>query len=246
MENKASTSSQPVFSFLTKGVSAYRYTLNIKKLSYRTQWIEYPDIASFYTSNDIPPADDKPDGSLASYTKYTLPMIYDPNTKAFVSDSLRIAEYLDATYPDTLQLTGAGHAMIAGFNTGFLSCIEPAMTFLLPIVADNLNPPSEEFFRRTRKEGMGIDLRDLYKTGDWKKVEIGLSRAAKWYENDSVFVLGGDEPSFVDLQVASFVRCARTILGESSEEWNRIQNWNDGRWGELVRKMEKYEGGREL
>ena len=43
-----------------------------------------------------PPAVKAPDGML----KYTLPTIYEPNTKAVVSESVAIVRYVEKTFPD--------------------------------------------------------------------------------------------------------------------------------------------------
>ena len=72
-----------------------RYLLNIKGIPYRTQWIEYPDIADHVKSLGVPPTEP---GTL---TPYTLPAIYDPKTKRVVAESFNIAAYLDDEYPDT-------------------------------------------------------------------------------------------------------------------------------------------------
>ncbi|KAI0725636.1 hypothetical protein C8Q72DRAFT_749831, partial [Fomitopsis betulina] len=51
-----------------------RYLLNIKDLPYRTQWLEYPDIAGYLRALGVPPT---APGTIAPYT---LPAIYDPKT----------------------------------------------------------------------------------------------------------------------------------------------------------------------
>jgi glutathione S-transferase len=39
---------------------------------------------------------------------YSLPVIQDPKTGKVISDSARIADYLDSTYPDTPKISPAG------------------------------------------------------------------------------------------------------------------------------------------
>ena len=68
--------------------------LNIKGLPYRTEWVEYPDIAPLIKSFGLPPNPNAP-------TPYTLPTIYDPRTKRAIMDSMEIAKYLDDEYPET-------------------------------------------------------------------------------------------------------------------------------------------------
>lgn len=83
----------PTPSALTTPPSSY--LLNIKDLPYRTQWLEYPDIAGYLKALGVPPT---APGTIAPYT---LPAIYDPKTKRFVAESAAIAAYLDDTYPAT-------------------------------------------------------------------------------------------------------------------------------------------------
>ena len=78
-------------------------------------WVEYPDVEPLCKKIGAAPTGTKgADGS----PLYTLPTIYDPNTKTAVSDSSKIVRYLDATYPssgptllpaelDALQAQGA-------------------------------------------------------------------------------------------------------------------------------------------
>ena len=75
-----------------------RYLLNIKGVPYRTQWVEYPEIAPLIKSFGLPPNSN-------ARTPYTLPAIYDPRTKRAVMDSVEIAKYLDDEYPDTPAVT---------------------------------------------------------------------------------------------------------------------------------------------
>ncbi|GAW07249.1 AChain Crystal Structure Of Glutathione Transferase Gstfua3 From Phanerochaete Chrysosporium [Lentinula edodes] len=82
-----------------------RYSLNYKGLSYRTEWIEYPDIEALCIKIGAAPTDVKADGITPDYT---LPVIYDPSTDKTISDSFAIALYLDTAYPDTPKLFPPG------------------------------------------------------------------------------------------------------------------------------------------
>jgi hypothetical protein len=78
--------------------------LNYKGLAYKTEWIEYPDIADLCKKIGAEPTMIRKDGR----PYYSLPVIQDPKTGAVISDSARIAEYLDETYPDTPKVFPAG------------------------------------------------------------------------------------------------------------------------------------------
>ncbi|KAJ7067615.1 hypothetical protein C8F01DRAFT_980401 [Mycena amicta] len=81
-----------------------RYALNFKGLTYMTKWIEYPDIEGLVKDLGGRPTRAKADGRPHD----TLPMIHDPSTGETVTDSFKIAVYLDKTYPDTPLLMPSG------------------------------------------------------------------------------------------------------------------------------------------
>ena len=73
-----------------------RYTLNIKGIPYKTIWVEFPDVKALCQKIGAAPTLPLPDDTMM----YTLPTIYDPNTKAIVSESAAIVRYVEKTFPD--------------------------------------------------------------------------------------------------------------------------------------------------
>lgn len=91
--------------------------MNYKGLSYKTVWVEYPDIGKawsdpprlFTGGTDTDPAartaalakkiGAKPTATVDGEPLYTVPIIHDPNTGSVVADSFYIAQYLDKQYP---------------------------------------------------------------------------------------------------------------------------------------------------
>lgn len=106
---------------------------------------------------------------------YNLPAIEDPNTGAFVVDSLAIATYLDETYPDTpkvltpaartlLERTGdilsfgSGGGAGAGAGAGDRktdSARDPALLVSLILGGERLNPISKAHYHQTRAARLG-------------------------------------------------------------------------------------------
>jgi glutathione S-transferase len=78
-----------------------RFMLNYKQIPYKTVWIEFADVQSRLKELGAPSTATAADGITPFYS---LPTIYDPNTEKFVSDSIEITKYLDATYPGTTPL----------------------------------------------------------------------------------------------------------------------------------------------
>jgi len=92
------------------------YTLNLKGIPYKTEWVEYPDIEPICKKLGIAPTYKNADGS----DRYTIPAIHDPSTGVYISDSVLIAEYLDKTYPYTPQVfPHHTHALHAAFTAAF-------------------------------------------------------------------------------------------------------------------------------
>ncbi|KAJ8501902.1 hypothetical protein ONZ51_g273 [Trametes cubensis] len=223
-----------------------RYCLNFKGLPYKTVWVEYPDIEAVMRKAGILPAATKADGS----PYYTLPAIYDPNTKAGLAESAAIARYLDRTYPDTPRLIPAEtDALHAAFNQAFRNAFLPDLAKLtIPAVANHLPPRSEVYFRKTREVGFGVaNLDDIAPPGPkrdeaWAGVKKGLAMIAEWLQadgSDKLFFTGKDKIVYADMTVAGFLIWARVVLDK--KEWEDLISWHEGRWGKFMAAFEKYE-----
>ncbi|KAF5341579.1 hypothetical protein D9758_014079 [Tetrapyrgos nigripes] len=219
-----------------------RLSLRYKGLPFKTVWVEYPDVESTLKAAGIPPTSQWPDGR----PMYTLPAIVDPSTGAALADSLIIAEYLDKTYPGDKPLlipTGT-KALQAAYIEAVHTSLSTLFQFLLGRTCETLlNPSSDEYFRRTRKEYMGIDVDALAPQGErvkeeWKNVEAGFGKIATWLKADEFAM--GNTVSFADLVVTAFLEWCKNAWGEDSQQWKDVASWHDGRWGKLVRNLEAY------
>ncbi|GLB38801.1 putative glutathione S-transferase, N-terminal domain [Lyophyllum shimeji] len=219
-----------------------RYSLNYKGILYRTEWVEYPDIEATCKRIGAPYTEKREDGT----PLYTLPAIHDPSTGVSLADSVLIAEYLDATYPDTPKLLPPGsrtiqHAFLAAYRLMLPALWQFALPGTLPI----LNPPSEAYFRRTK---FGPMIPNVAPTGDlrqeqWAKLKDDFGLLAGWLdkgEADGPYILG-DSASFLDFAVAGYIIWLRIIWGEGSMEWSDIKRWHNGRWDAFLKRLEKYE-----
>ncbi|KAG6832842.1 hypothetical protein H0H87_000196 [Tephrocybe sp. NHM501043] len=218
-----------------------RYTLNYKGLAYRTEWVEYPDIESTCKQIGAPPTTTRDGRPL-----YTLPVIYDPSTGAAVAESTQIAEYLDATYPDTPTLLPEGTKTVQyAFLAGYRSILPNTLQFAYPATERILNPRSEAYFNRFK---YGPTIPHESPTGEareveWKKVETDFGLLAGWMdkgETDGPYILGA-KISFLDFSVAAFLLWFKTIFGEQSDEWQRIKAWHGGKWGIFLERFKEYE-----
>ncbi|KAF8208743.1 hypothetical protein K438DRAFT_1666926 [Mycena galopus ATCC 62051] len=224
-----------------------RYGLNYKSLAYKTVWIEYPDIEDLCKKIGAEPSMIRRNGK----PYYSLPVIEDPKTGAIISDSARIAEYLDKTYPDTPKLVPAGtHVLQKTFCVAYDTATEDLVHYVIPAVAKILRPKSEEYFVRTREESFGKKLSDVTPTGEahetaWKKVEEGFGKVDRWLNEPmnqgKPFVLG-DTISFADLMIAGELQWCMKAFGEESDLWKDMITWHGGRWAKLLDTLKKYEG----
>ncbi|KAK7690189.1 hypothetical protein QCA50_006840 [Cerrena zonata] len=222
-----------------------RYGLAYKGLPFKTEWVEYPDIESLCKKLGAPPTWKNDDGS----PLYTLPVIYDPSTKTVVEESFKIAKYLDKTYPNTPRLIPDNTAALqSGFRMGFeLNVTEPLWDLVVLAACNNLNPRSQEFFRRTR-EANGKKLETYASPGEvhdmaLKKVETGLKKVSQWFDhNDGTgpFVMG-DIISHADFALAGRLMWGKVVWGEDSEDWRAIMGFENGRWERYMKALEKYE-----
>jgi glutathione S-transferase len=195
---------------------------------------------------------------------YTLPVIYDPKTKKAISESLAIAEYLDATYPNEDEHRRLMQPGTLGLTRAFAKCIDtllipPIAPFLLPGTVPIVSERSKEYFRRTREPYFGgKKLEDVIPKGEekvvaLKKVEDVFNVFAGWHNanpyeqpgeltNGDPWLMGGPEPSYCDLILAGYVIWMKKVWGEESDEWKEASSWNGGRWERLLEGCEIFEG----
>jgi glutathione S-transferase len=72
-----------------------RFVLNYKNIPFVTIWVDYSEISIAMKSIGARPSKRR-DGSEVN----TVPVLSDPNTGALITDSLKIASYLEKTYPE--------------------------------------------------------------------------------------------------------------------------------------------------
>ncbi|PPQ70315.1 hypothetical protein CVT24_013010 [Panaeolus cyanescens] len=223
-----------------------RFTLNYKSLPYRTEWVEYPDIESHCKSLSILPTEKQDDGS----DYYTLPAIWDTTTGAKISDSYSILQYLETTYPDRPTLfpdntKGLHLAFQSGIKHTGIGALWP---FILPAVCKILNPPSQQYFHRTRSEWYGKPLETIVpegeeRTKEWAKFKASLDILSEWYghTDEAGPFLMGQKLGWGDVVVASLIMWMK-VPWENSDEWREISSSNGGRWAKLLDSMEPYAG----
>uniref|UniRef100_A0A5K1JT30 Thiol-transferase Tc52 n=1 Tax=Ganoderma boninense TaxID=34458 RepID=A0A5K1JT30_9APHY len=229
-----------------------RYTLNIKGIPYRTVWVEYPVIKPLLLKIGAPAAEKLPDGT----PLYTLPTIYDPNTKKAVTDSAAIARYLDATYPThgPRLIAADTDVLHTAFQVAYQTTLfegKHVASLALPASHEIMNEPSAAYFKTTREAFFG-PLAELAPKGSekrkahWEGFKTNLGKVAEWFGADGKdkVLFSGDEGGkivYADIVVAAQLRWMRAVFQEDSEEWKDIMSWDGGRWKRLMEVFSKYE-----
>lgn len=219
-----------------------RFTLNYKCIPYKTECLEFPDIARKCKEMGIAPTSIKPDGS----DIYTLPAIWDPLTKTGLSGSYHIAKYLDETYPETPRVLFEGIEVYDQIINGSPSVLESPITlFVYPYVPRLLNPVSQEYYRRTREEWVGKKWEDILPTGKekeelWKAVKEEFNAIDLFLKENEQPSAGNGQLSYVDIVFGAKFYALRLIWGEENEFWQDMSTWSDGRWLKYAEKIEKY------
>lgn len=171
-----------------------------------------------------------------------MPAIYDPNTQQRVTDSKSIAKYLDKTYPASHQLFPRGTDALQG---AFLDAIAETSTALFATIcrtnARIFNPPSYEYWLKTRGAMLGRPYEELGTEEDWKALEAGLEKVKSWLESNEdgkgqLFM--EDHIVYADVLLASMLKWTRT---SDPQTWARITALHDGKWVGIAQHFSQYE-----
>ncbi|KAJ3533356.1 hypothetical protein NMY22_g7366 [Coprinellus aureogranulatus] len=231
-----------------------RLALAYKGLPFRTEWVEYPDIASVLQKHNIGPTETHADGS----PYYSLPAILDVNdttgeVKKAMADSFPIAQYLDEAYPDTPRLIPEGTLEDQkAFATGFLRTIFPLLVIIVKLTHPKLNEYGREHFSIARAR----DLYQVFKVDRLEDWPWSSEDQAKWWadakkaldaldeklaktDDKGPWYLG-DQISFADLVIASCFIWVQVILGEESAKWKEVKTWNGGRWNRYLEAVAEW------
>jgi glutathione S-transferase len=215
--------------------------LNFKKLPYETVWVEYPDIEKICKEIGAEATRTHSDGR----PLYTLPAILDPNTNTAVSDSYRIAEYLEKTYPDSPKLFPKGsEGMQAAFYELFTKTVHAGFPRLvLNAVRDVLNPTSQAHFRASVEELFGDKMEEFNEGAEeqWEGFKAAFSKVAVWYDKNGGNFIQGDGLTYADMNVAAFFAWHGILTNREPKKWKEMSTWDNGKWVRLVEALKPYE-----
>ena len=171
-------------SSLRADTSLARLLLNLKGIPYKTEWIEYPDLAPTLKSFGIPP---NPEG-----TAYTSPTIRIGDK--YIMDSLKIATELEKQYPSPPLHVDS--PLVSKVQNIVLGGIGSLRGVIMPRIPDKLlNQPSFDYWVASReaKYGMSLPQYAKEKGGDdaWEKAMPALKELGTILKAEGgPFVLG--------------------------------------------------------
>lgn len=144
-------------------------------------------------------------------------------------DSLKIARQLEKLQPEpSLHLDSGYVETTQNAVTALWDALRPLATVRVP--EKLLNPPSAEYFHRTRAERSGMPLAELAKSdkakSTWRNAEIPLNSIKKiLHEHDDGPYVMGKQASFADLILAGFWRFMQK-LDDHGDLTGRIMGWD--------------------
>ncbi|KAJ8083595.1 hypothetical protein PM082_009470 [Marasmius tenuissimus] len=217
------------------------FALNYKKLPFKLISIPFGSIEITAKSIGAAPTEASPFHT-SGPPRYCVPFLHDTNNNKnnVVSDSFAIAEYLDATYPDTPRLFANDHT--AGVKE-LISAREKALRILMfPVFMRKIGPLySDEQKGVFASRGMNLDTIASIS----QEEEVGL-----WAQGKNSFeeVEGslGDSVNhtvsvYADLALAALAWHIRCGYGEASKEWQELASWADGKMGQVTDAAVKYD-----
>ncbi|KAF6745017.1 hypothetical protein DFP72DRAFT_1051592 [Ephemerocybe angulata] len=239
-------------------VAKVRIALNYKGLKHRTHFFRFLGIEKGSIELGIPANEfeRKADGS----PKWTIPSLQDPTTKASLSDSLRIIDYLDRTYPETPQmLTPETVAAALAFEAAIREHITKHASKAVGVKAAEaaLGDGAKNAFRKFIEGFLGMTLEEWKsdpKNGEeamkalkegfdtfegliFKKAD--LVAEARGLKQQGPFI-GGEKLTYVDAALGAVFHWMENLFGEDSAEWKQVTEWNNGRWGRLYKNIKPY------
>ncbi|KAM0185531.1 hypothetical protein ACHAPI_012152 [Fusarium lateritium] len=168
-----------------------RLLLNYKKLEYKTEWLEYPEIKERLNQH-IPPNEQDPE--------FTLPAVQMPDG-SYLMDSYKILDFIEEKYPEpSLHVGHPTQLRLRASMVGFMTQMTP---IYVPGVAKKiLGDKSIDFFLETREEDVGMPLYEYGEKnspGAYERAEPSAREVtALLKENASGPYFLGDTVSYTD------------------------------------------------
>jgi glutathione S-transferase len=142
----------------------------------------------------------------------TVPIIKDKDT--VVRDSWKIAEYLEASYPDAPLLFGGaiGHGVTQAFNTWVDRAVVPAMLQVIAAdVHERVDSDDEDYFRQTMEKVLKMTLEESRARREASVQQLGRVLAPIGSALKRQAYMAGASPAYADYILFSVFQWARVM-----------------------------------
>ncbi|KAJ1301076.1 hypothetical protein OPQ81_003494 [Rhizoctonia solani] len=220
-----------------------RLSLNYKGIPYRVVYLSFPDIEPRLKELGVSPVSE-------TFPRYTLPVIADPSTDpndppTYVSDSFKIALYLDEKYPapkyPAIFSPGSHGLQNLLMTVYFPTLVSAIIAPCIPNLPKILDSRSIEYIWRTRgpfepltKEAKLKLLKEAQQKFETLMDSLDLNHGT------GPFVLGS-QVSFIDFSIGGLLYFVQKSETEDPALFEEILNWSDGKWRiywEAIQKIE--------
>ncbi|WPH03508.1 Hypothetical protein R9X50_00638800 [Acrodontium crateriforme] len=187
-----------------------RLMLNYKRIPYRTEFVEFPDIKAKMSEFGLVAYDP----ASGSKYEYTVPVIHHLPSDTYLMDSAPIAEFLEETYPERPILLSSELGREIEFKAR--GVIGPVFgKSVMPREIRILSSQSQAYFRETRETLLGHSLEKLldYEDEAWNAVDgdmRGVGELMQMHKAEGPFVLGA-RPSYTDFFIVGSLQSARVV-----------------------------------
>ncbi|KAK3074890.1 hypothetical protein LTR53_002280 [Teratosphaeriaceae sp. CCFEE 6253] len=181
-----------------------RATLNLKRIPYLTEWVEYPHIGPLLSGKGVKPNEE----SVAPWP-YTLPAVQF-ETGETMMDSVAIIKRLEEMYPSpSLHLESGYTSRVKSVLLELGAAIDGISLYGVPTTL--LTDESAEYFLADRKARLGADVTSyLAQRGREKMLEAAAPHIREigdmLQENPDGPYFSGIDISYIDLHVASWTK----------------------------------------
>ncbi|KAL5503989.1 hypothetical protein ACEPAH_8061 [Sanghuangporus vaninii] len=232
------------FTLKEKTLSPYSIRLMLllgyKNIAYETVWISFPDVEATAKAVNALPTFTKADGTPG----YTIPFItasFPDKSTIAISDSLRIAQFIETTYPDPEDKIMPSNARV--FQSMFTKYMTERIygsinKISMPLVISALPESAGKWIVATRKNTIGKTVDEIAPqdetsvTEAWKGIEAAFDDLAAHLDSggEGNFRVTGSA-SYAEFELVSVLNFVKRL---SPDGWNRLEVRNGGRWGKLM------------
>ncbi|KAH8117822.1 hypothetical protein DFH11DRAFT_1850696 [Phellopilus nigrolimitatus] len=224
-----------------------RLVLDFKRIPFETAWIDFPDVEATCKSVGAPPTSIKADGN----PRYTVPFITvsSPTTTTIaLSDSYKIAAFIEDTFPDPEHPLLPENSRVADVVfRKYLNdkVLVPTFQILFPPFIRALPEHTQDWFIKTRLNLFGKPLSEILPKGDeaiaeaWKNIEKAFDELASYLDaNGKGNCRVTSRVSFIEMELVAFLYMTKRI--DYSGVWKMLEGRNEGRWVKLLDVYAEY------